>query len=189
MNALLRALLLALTTVALACQPTQPPSDDAGPQEPPPDYEGEATGGPPDFTDGVVDTAAPSDGGASTMEATCCWLTFSIPGAGEPQSAVGRVRGDVAPLNSGGAPLVASDGGFSARSCTPKSVSYYYWFEFTWPTADADAGNIGLEDGGYLVVKRRVDSARAVFDVGGGQTANFVPSTNSCAELDAGTGP
>lgn len=179
-------LLAALTFAACAAKPpTEPPVEE---EEVP--FDGETTSNLPDFTDGVIDAGAnsPVDAGPVVVETRCCQLHFALTRADEPLTATGRLVGEAFPLNEG-ISLSSADAGFAASACVPINTSSYYWFELEWPTDDADAGGVGLEDGGFVVRVERYDADSLHYSTGTGVPRNFVPAVADCAELDAGTGP
>lgn len=185
----MRSLVFSAALVFLAACAARPP-----PMEPPVEeevpYDGETTANLPDFTNGVIDSgsSSPVDAGPVIVETRCCLLNFSLAAAGEPGDAVGRLVGEAFPLNAGLA-LTASDGGYVASACLPVNTSTYYWYEFEWPSSDANAGGLSLEDGGFLVQVERYDPDSLHYPSSTGAPRNFIPAVDDCALLDAGTGP
>ncbi|MDP1827902.1 MAG: hypothetical protein Q8L48_31805 [Archangium sp.] len=179
--------LAALTLVACAAKP--PPMEPPVEEEVP--FDGEASSNLPDFTDGLIDGGhgSPVDAGPIVVDMRCCRLNFELAGAGEPSGAAGRLVGEAFPLSEGLALSTAADGGYAASACLPLSTSTYYWYEFEWPTDDADAGGLPLEDGGFLVRVERYDPAALNYTTGTGVPRNFIPAVDDCALLDAGTEP
>lgn len=184
-------LLPALAALMLFACPAPPtnPTPDSGEGEVI-DYQGDSTGNLPDFDGELFDAGnkVPIDAGAVTFDMRCCKLGFRIDLGNEPADAVAQIVGEASPLSSG-VPLTKGDAGYSANVCFPMKSSSYYWYQFEFTTADADAGGLSLGDAGFRVTQRRHSPYETNYTVSGDETQNFIPSVMSCSELDAGMGP
>lgn len=187
MKSLRSSLAFVVVSALLACPPTRPTSEDAGPEEEVP-YEGEATNGAIPILENRGPAFQPVDAGEFAIDRRCCQLVFSIDDL-EPSDVIGSVEGAFGPLAVDGGLRLSRDGGrWAAASCFPLGTSTSYQYVFTqWQPADGGAGDGGA-DGGTWQRYGRVSEGEASLDDGLGGRFNVVPAVTSCAQLDASVG-
>ncbi len=190
---MINRLLLAVGLVIVGASSCIKPANvlDAGSDEDPVEFEGEAMNGTIPVLEPETEFNQP-DANEFTVDKRCCNLRFSIAHQ-DDALAVGAIYGNYSPFDrDGGLPLTRDGGEWTAAACFPLNTSAEYAYVFTAP-GDGGADDAGTDgDGGFVAAPPNVTvrySDREEFRSDGmGGFVNFVPSVPDCAGLDASTG-